>query len=288
MEINSLEAFVAVADNQSFSQAAEKLFITQPAISKRISVLERSLDSKLFDRMGRNILLTEAGQALMPIARKILQDIIEARRNVQNISGLASGELKIASSHHVGLHYLPPIIKRFGSEFSQVTLNIQFINSEQAIESIMNQNIELAFTTLPNRLDAQLTKQKVWKDSLHFVCASDHVLSQKKQLMLNELQYFPAILPEEHSTTFKIIESEFSKHHLPLKSAMTVNFLETIKMLVAAGLGWSVLPSSMIDDSLKILPIKLELNRELGWIRHKHRSLSNAGKALIGMIENRL
>jgi len=286
MEISSLAAFIAVADNQSFSLAAEKLFITQPAISKRISVLEGSLDSKLFDRMGRNIFLTEAGQALMPIARKILQDVVEAKRNVQNISGLASGELKIASSHHVGLHYLPPILKRFGSEFSQVSLNIQFINSEEAIEAIMNQNIEMAFTTLPNSLDSQLTKQCVWKDSLHFVIAKDHALSKKKQLMLNELQYFPAILPEEHSTTFKIIEAEFSNHHLPLKSTMTVNFLETIKMLVAAGLGWSVLPSSMIDDSLKVLPIKLELNRELGWIRHKHRSLSNAAKGLIEMIES--
>jgi len=284
MEISSLEAFIAVADNQSFSHAAEKLFITQPAISKRINVLESSLNSQLFDRIGRNIFLTEAGQALMPIARKILQDVVEARRNVQNISGVASGELKIASSHHIGLHYLPPILKRFGAECSEVSLNIQFINSDEAIESIMNQNIEMAFTTLPSGLDSQLTKQCVWKDSLHFVTANDHALSAKKQIMLNELQYFPAILPEGYTTTFKIIEAEFLKHHLPLKSTMTVNFLETIKMLVAAGLGWSVLPSSMIDSSLRVLPIKLELNREMGWIRHRHRSLSNAGKKLIEMV----
>ncbi|BCE02684.1 LysR family transcriptional regulator [Marinicellulosiphila megalodicopiae] len=284
MEISSLEAFVAVADCQSFSQAADKLFITQPAISKRIKVLESSLNGKLFDRIGRNIFLTEAGQVLMPIARKIIQDVSQAKRNVQNLSGEITGELNIASSHHIGLHYLPPILKQFGVQYSEVSLNIQFINSEEAITSVMNQDIEMAFTTLPNRIDSQLIKQSVWKDSLHFVIAKDHILSAKKQLLLNELQYFPAILPEADTTTFKIIEAEFVKHHLPLKASMTVNFLETIKMLVVSGLGWSVLPTSMIDSSLKVLPIKLELNRELGWIRHKHRSLSNAGNGLIDMI----
>ena len=285
MDISALEAFLAINEKQSFSEAAASLFITQPAISKRIHNLEQTLNCQLFDRIGRNIFLTEAGKTLLPNAQTILQQIHEAKRQVKNLQNSVAGELKIASSHHIGLHYLPPILKQLGAQFPDINTNIQFLNSETAINAIVKQDIEMAFITLPETLDVRLSKACLWHDPLQFVIAKDHPLAQKKHPLLNELAYFPAILPEKYTTTFQIVQQVFTQHHLPLKSSMSVNYLETIKALVSSGLGWSVLPTSMIDQHLWALPLNIDIARQLGWIRHKHRSLTNAAQALLTLAQ---
>jgi DNA-binding transcriptional LysR family regulator len=111
MDIASLTAFLKVAEAGSFSQAAEHLFITQPAVSKRINLLEQQLDKKLFDRSARSVTLTEAGLALMPVAQKILNEMAEAHHVLANLSNKVSGRLSIASSHHIGIHRLPEFLR---------------------------------------------------------------------------------------------------------------------------------------------------------------------------------
>ena len=107
MDISNLQAFVVVADTASFSLAAEQLHVTQPAVSKRISTLENQWDTRLFNRLGRKVLLTEAGQMLLPRAKRILSELEDCRRALGNLSGQVSGTLSIATSHHIGLHRLP-------------------------------------------------------------------------------------------------------------------------------------------------------------------------------------
>lgn len=108
MDTHTLQAFLAVAEQQSFSKAAERLFLTQSAVSKRIAQLEEQLDSKLFDRIGRTVSMTEAGQALLPRARDILLQFDDARRAISNLNaGEITGELSLAASHHISLHRLP-------------------------------------------------------------------------------------------------------------------------------------------------------------------------------------
>ncbi|MEQ9508335.1 MAG: LysR family transcriptional regulator, partial [Alloalcanivorax xenomutans] len=136
MDTQSLQAFMAVAESGSFSGAAERLFLTQPAVSKRIAVLEQQLGARLFDRVGRRIRLTEAGEALLPRARKVLQELEDMGRAINNLTGEVSGTLRIGTSHHIGLHRLPPVLRRFSREYPQVRLDIHFIDSEEAWEAV--------------------------------------------------------------------------------------------------------------------------------------------------------
>ena len=128
MDLANLSAFIAIAESGSFSGAAERLFLTQPAISKRIAGLEQQLDVRLFDRLGREVTLTEAGRALLPRAYQILNVLDDTRRALTNLNGAVSGRLTLATSHHIGLHRLPPLLRVFTRQYPAVALDIQFMD----------------------------------------------------------------------------------------------------------------------------------------------------------------
>ncbi len=285
MDSQSLQAFVAVATYQSFSVAAEKLFLTQPAISKRIANLEQQLNCKLFDRISRQVYLTEAGNALLPKANDILQIINDTKLELTNLSGQVGGTLKMAMSHHIGLHRLPPVLRRFSQQHPEVKLEVQFLVSETAEQGIARGDIELAFITLDSQPKASIQAQAVWRDHLYVVAAPTHPLANQDTVTLDDLQVFDAILPDKTTITHQIVADEFTKHNKSLQLALPINFLETIKMMVSVGIGWTVLPESMIDEQLVKLPIKLRIERELGYIAHTQRSLSNAAKAFIALLD---
>lgn len=111
MDLANLNAFIAIAETGSFSEAGERLHLTQPAVSKRIAGLEQQLGVRLFDRLGREIGLTQAGRALLPRAYQILNVLDDTRRALTNLSGEVSGRLTLATSHHIGLHRLPALLR---------------------------------------------------------------------------------------------------------------------------------------------------------------------------------
>lgn len=286
MDTQALTAFLAVIETGSFSEAAHKLHLTQPAVSKRIRSLETQLNAPLFDRVGREVLLTEAGKALIPPAERIVQEISEARQIVGNLSQNVGGKLSLGVSHHIGLHRLPLALKAFASTHPEVELDIHFMESEQAYQSVINRDIEIAFATIPRNPDKSLHLEVVWQDSLQFVVSKEHMLARKATVRLNELCYTSALLPDEETFTHKIVKSLFEQHKLPLRTAIPINFLETIKVMVTAGLGWSVLPETMVDDSVKRLSVEdVNLSRKLGYIQHRNRTLSNAGQAFLAVLE---
>ena len=174
MDIASLKAFIAVADTQSFSLAAEQLFLTQPAISKRVSTLEGELDVRLFDRIGRSVSLTEAGEALLPRARTILLEVEDSVRALSNLSGEVHGTLRFGTSHHIGLHRLPPFLKRFIRHHPQVRLDIRFMDSEEACAAVEHGELELAIVTLPPAPAPSLLLQQIWDDPLAIVVSRGH------------------------------------------------------------------------------------------------------------------
>lgn len=287
MEIAELKAFVAVAESGSFSQAAIQLYLTQPAISKRISLLESTLNCQLFDRIGRQVLLTEAGRDLLPRANRILLEMEDMRRALSNLSGEVCGTLKIGTSHHIGLHRLPPVLKNFSRMYPEVTLDIQFIDSEMAFDLVMHGKLELGIVTLPPDDNGGLKNISIWQDPLAFMVAADHPLASKKNLTLQSLAGYPAILPSMSTFTRRIVEGLFQEHDLRINVPISTNYLETIKMMASIGLGWTVLPATMLDDDVKALPIKsVALDRTLGVVYHPGHSLSNAAKAVLDLLQN--
>lgn len=284
LDTQALRAFVAVIEHNSFSAAAEALHITQPAVSKRVAVLENQLNTKLFDRIHKRIFLTEAGRALLPKARSILQELEEAQRIVNDIDGKIAGTLSIAFSHHIGLHRLPPFLKSFTKRYPDVDLDIDFLDSEKAYDLILEGKIELAVITLTPDTHEEITATPLWKDPLAFMCSPDHILHLKNNVTLTELSTLEAILPGMNTYTGKIVRQTFAEQNINIQSSMVTNYLETIKMMVSIGLGWSVLPKTM-KDSLEVIHVPdVYIERTLGVIEHRGRQPSNSARAFKSML----
>lgn len=286
MDIQNIRAFLMVSETRSFSRAAEKLFITQPAISKRISTLEYSLDCQLFDRLGKNIQLTQAGEALIPSYQRILAEIEESKRIISTLRTQVSGHLKFGTSHHIGLHRLPPILKQYTNQYPQVELDIRFMDSEQAAALILKGDIELALITLPDDIENQLSTIPIWTDTMYCMVAKDHVLAKQKDVTIKQLSEHGVLLQAQSTHTRDIIDQAL-KLNTNIKVIMESNYLETIKAMIQNGLGWGVLPESMIDDSLHSLKIKgVKMERHLGVLRHASRTLSSSANALLESLKN--
>lgn len=286
MDLHSFRIFVNIADLGSFSRAGNKLFLTQPAVSKRIAALEDALDARLFDRIGRRVQLTEAGRELLPRARRLLEDMADIHRSIHNLSGQISGLLTMGTSHHIGLHRLPPALKAFTRRYPQVGLDLRFLDSESACRAVEQGNLELAVVTLPPKPLPNLEVHPLWDDSLCFVVAGDHPLSSAPSCSLDALLAYPAVLPAPATYTRQILEQALQERGLHLRVGMTTNYLETLKMLAVTGLGWALLPATMLDRNLVQLSFPgLRLSRRLGIVTHAKRTLSNAARAMIESCE---
>ena len=287
MDISNYQAFLAVAEHTSFSLAAEKLHLTQPAISKRIAQLEANLGVTLFDRLGRRVCLTAAGRALQPVAERILNDVRETRQVIANLSTEISGTLSIVTSHHIGLRRLPPILKDYTRRYPAVRLDLAFMDSEQACNAVERGEFELGIVTLPLRAMAALETTVLWNDPLVIAVAPDHPLAGKNAVTLDELSRYPAILPAIGTYTRTIIEATILQHHGVLDVVLETNYLETLRTMVAIGLGWSALPRKMMGGDVVEVPLHgLAIQRTLGIVQHQKRSLSHAANALRVLLQS--
>ena len=293
MDSNALKAFLTVVDQGSFSEAAEQLHLTQPAISKRLAALENQLGTTLIDRSHRQIRLTDSGNRLLPHARKILDEIHNARIALSPDSNLIEGELHIIASHHIGLHHLPKWLRRFKREYPQVTINLQFMESDAAYEQMRKRNAELAFVTLSDSMLPNFHIFAQWPDPMAFVVSADHPLASLEKPKLADLAKHPALLPDTSTSTYRVVSRLFLEANLHLRPQMPTNYLEPLKMMTNVGLGWSVLPLRMVDDSLKVLKGVLAtetetghpVTRVLGGIGLTGRQPGNAAKALLRIVQ---
>jgi len=286
MDANSLKAFLGIVDQGSFSEAAEALHLTQPAISKRLAALENQLGAKLIERGHREIRVTEAGARLLPHARRILDEIHNARMALSADDGIISGELEIIASHHIGLHHLPNWLRRFVSDYPEVMVNLQFMESDAAYSQMLKRNAELAFVTLSDSMGSEFVVYEQWSDPMAFVVGAGHELAVGKNASLEDLAQYPALLPDTTTATYRAVSRLFLEANLPLKQQIPTNYLETIKMMASVGLGWSVLPVSMVDESLHQLDTGFPVSRVLGAVGLSGRHLSPAATALLGIVHD--
>jgi len=287
MDISNYQAFLAVAEHASFSLAAEKLHLTQPAISKRIAQLESSLGVELFDRLGRRISLSAAGRALKPVAERILNDVRETRQVIANLSTEISGTLSIVTSHHIGLRRLPPTLKDYTRRYPAVRLDLAFMDSEQACHAVERGEFELGIVTLPLRPMTALKTTALWDDPLVIAVAADHPLAGKNSITLDELSHYPAILPAIGTYTRTIIEATILQRQGTLDVILETNYLETLRTMVAIGLGWSALPRKMMGgDVVEVAVHDLAIQRTLGVVQHQKRTLSHAAEALLNVLKD--
>ena len=285
MQINQINAFLAIAELESFSLAAERLHITQPAVSKRIRQLEITINAPLFDRIGKRSILTPNGKVFKPHAERILQELKSFRTALSRQQATPSGSLSFATSHHIGLHRLPQTLRQFKIRYPRVDLDLHFMDSEDACVAIANSELELAIVTLPEQSDERLLCEPIWIDQLVVVMAPDHPLAGQTEITPKSLLAHAAILPSIGTFTRKIINNLFAGDEQRLNIILETNYLETIKVMVSANLGWSILPESMADASLARHNLRgLDIKRPLGIVTRQNRTLSLSSSAMIDLL----
>jgi len=289
MDLFALRTFISVKELQSFSKAGDQLLLTQPAVSKRIAALELSLGIRLFDRVGKKVLVTEAGQELYQRAKKIVGEMDDCRRAISNLAENIVGSLSFATSHHIGLHRLPAILQQFSNSYPEVDLDIRFMDSEQAYSAVAGGEVEFALVTLmEGTVVANIKTSPIWQDPLVLVVSSEHNLASVavSEVTAQRVAEYPAILPGPETHTRALIDLAFAALGLKAKVKLSTNYLETIKMLVSVGLGWGILPQTMVrqDELCRLEVAGISLSRTLGTICHRQRTLSKSAKALLAML----
>lgn len=291
MNPDSLKTFLTIVDKGSFSLAASLLRLTQPAVSRRIAQLESELGTTLLDRVGRSVTLTPAGRALVPQARRILEEIDQTKRSIQGLSDSVSGTLSLATNHHMGLWRLPQLLKLFRQNYPQVSLDLHFMDSEPAHDMILRGEMELGLVTMAPKSHSQLKSIPVWKDPLVFVysatCSDEDPLASQQKISLSLLSDHPAVLPDVSTFTGRIIREIFAKAKLSLNINTSTNYLETLKMLTSIGIGWSLIPKTMVDSTVRELKVTSPATRTLGFVHHQHKTLSSASRAFIDLALSR-
>lgn len=287
MDESQLRAFIAINRFGSFTAAADSLHLTQPAISKRIAALETQLGTALYDRIGRNARMTETGHQLLPLAENLLLSFNNFRQSADNMKKQVSGGLSLGTSHHVGLHRLPPILRQYTNLYPDVELALRFVDSEDGVRGVESGELEMAIITLPAAPSAKLTAKRVWNDPLALVVGKMHALSDRKIIDVEELADHEAILPGVNTYTRALLEEKLAFTGYKLRVGLSTNYLETNKMMASIGLGWTILPETMLDKSVKKISIRnISLRRELGYVTHNDMTLSNATRAMIGLLDS--
>jgi DNA-binding transcriptional LysR family regulator len=210
----------------------------------------------------------------------------DSRRALGNLSGDVGGSLTLATSHHIGLHRLPPLLKDYTRSHPEVRLDLHFLDSEEAYQGVLDGQLEIAVVTLALHPDPKLEVVPVWIDRLSFVCAKDHPLARKASLSLATLCKFDAVLPGPLTFTRGLIEARFAAAGLNLPVSVSTNYLETLKMMTTIGLGWSLLPEGLVTDDLQVLEVDHPpIHRPLGYLVHRNRTLSNAARAMLEALD---
>ncbi|MCK5359679.1 MAG: LysR family transcriptional regulator, partial [Gammaproteobacteria bacterium] len=260
--------------------------LTQPAITKRIAALENQLGATLFDRIGRNSKLTETGYKLLPLAENMLLSFTNIRQSADNLKSQVCGGLSLGTSHHIGLHRLPPILRQYTNQYPDVELALHFVDSEDGVRGVQNGELEMAIITLPSITPKAISATKIWDDPLALVVGKMHPLANQDFIAVEELAHHEAILPDINTYTRALLEEKLMLTGYKLHVGLSTNFLETNKMMASIGLGWTILPETMLDDTVKKISINdIVLRRKLGYVTRNGKTLSNATRAMIGLLD---
>src|SRR5271165_5114329 len=183
MQIESLKVFCDLAETESFTRAAQVNNVTQSAVSQQISSLERQFKSLLIERSKQKFRLTREGQVLYEYSKQIIQAYDSMQNRLQEIKDIISGTIRVATIYSIGLHDLPPYLKKFLKMFPTVNVHVEYRRANQVYEDVMGNVVDLGLVAYPNR-DSKLEIFPLRKDPLVLVCHPQHPLAKNKSIRL--------------------------------------------------------------------------------------------------------
>ena len=289
MELWQLEVFTAVADEKSFSRAGQRIGRTQPAISSVIKLLEAELGEPLFDRMGKSIRLTAAGELLSEYSKRLLGLREEALLAIGELRGLSRGTLRLGANETTCLYVLPELLASFKRAYPRVQVDIQRAITRSITERVIEGKLDLGIVTLPVK-NSRLEAITIHRDEMALIVGPEHTLASRRSVKMSDLQDEPFILHKIGTTTRERLMKHFNDGGVTMKVTMELASIETIKRFVSIGLGISIVPRLCIgkeieDGSLRALAIRdARFQRKLGLIYSKDRYQSQAARAFLELI----
>ena len=288
LNLHRLRVFHAVARRESYTRAAEDLHISQPAVSKHVLDLEGELGAKLFHRLGRRIVLTEAGRLMADYAQRIFLLADEARRALDELQGLERGRLQLGASSTPGSYLLPRILAAFCVRYPRLEVSLDITASRDVVDRILRQELDLGFVGAT--FDAELHVQSYVEDELVLVLRPGHPLASVRTIPREALEKETFILRDIASGTRTVAEAELRARGIAVRRLLELRSVEAVKQAVAEGLGISFISryAVALEVRHKVLAIaadpRLRFQRPLVMISRKEARLSPAALAFAAAV----
>jgi len=290
MEIRQLRYFMSVVRLGAVGAAADAHFISQPAVSVQLKKLEEEVGEPLFERRGRRMVLTPAGDHLARGVESVLAQMDALDASLARFKGLETGTLKMGNIDAASIYVLPEVYRAFHTRYPGVQIEIIVGDTQTLLEALARGGIELATTTLPIG-ERNLETRPFYRERLIAVAAAGHPLAHQKQVVIGDLVTHGLIAYPAGSTTRRLIDAVFADRDVAVRATMEISSPEAIRRLTQAGLGVSVLPEAVVEagierGSLVALSIpEARFERHIGMVYRDRDGLSPAARTFLEMVE---
>jgi DNA-binding transcriptional LysR family regulator len=293
MQIESLKMFCDLTETKSFTKAAQINDVTQSAVSQTISALERRFKSLLIERSKKNFRLTPEGEVFYEYSKKILQIHDALQSKLQEIEDVISGNIRLATVYSIGLHVLPPCVKKFLKRHPTVNVHVEYRRADQVYENVLGNVVDLGVVAYPVR-DAKLETVLVGKDRLVLICHPQHPLAKRKSIKIEALNGQKFINFERDLPTRKALDKIFKERRVTVDQVMQLDNIETLKRAVEIDSGVAIVPQETVGlevSNQTLAVVQLEggnFSRPMGIIYKKNKVLSPAIKQFIALLKESL
>ena len=290
MQIESLKVFCDLVETESFTKAAQINNVTQSAVSQQISALERIFKSLLIERSKKHFRLTREGQVLYDYSKQILQSYASLDSRLQELKDIISGTIRVATIYSIGLHDLPPYIKKFMQSYPTVNVHVEYRQANQVYEDVMSNVVDLGLIAYPIK-DSKLEIVPLRKEPLVLICHPQHPFTKQKSIKLKSLAGQKIISFEPDTPTRKALDKILKAHDVEVQHVMEFDNVETVKRAVEIDAGISIIPQGSISQELQkqtlaAIPIEDgQFFRPTAAIYKKSRVLSPAMKQFLTVLK---
>jgi DNA-binding transcriptional LysR family regulator len=271
------------------TDAAEQLFLSQPAISLQIRALEREIDTILFERHGPKINLTREGQELYEMARPLVEglDSLNARFNRKMKGDLDSGEVIIAAGESTIIYLLPRLVKLFRERYPNIHVQLRNVTGRDGLAMIRDDEVDMAIGSMLD-VPSDITYQPVYSFEPALIMPLGHKLAEQKRVRIEDIAPYGLILPPRRLTTWRMVDRVFQQHQVPFNVTLEVGGWEVIKRYVELDFGVSIVTGICLRDSDKLVAKNMSAyfpKRSYGSVMRRGKYLSAQARAFLDVTE---
>lgn len=285
MELKQLEYFMTLSKELHFTRAAEKLGITQPALSQQIRLLEHEVGMPLFDRVGKKTILTDAGRALLHHSYNVFHELSQARAVISELQGLRRGTLKIGALLTVVNYLLPPTVIGFHNNYPNVELSVLGLRTGDIYNGLLHNELDLGIVFLPMEHE-DLETIPLYKENLSLAVAVDHPLAEAPFVSLDILKEVPSVLLPNTYFLRQVINEQCRSFAFTPQPVLEMTTMESIITMVGKGVGVTILPKGYLDyindPHIRTIPLQNPvLTTQIGLVYRKNKHLCAASRVFM-------